>query len=333
MITSIKQKFKSRPTTYYAMSIAASWAAVGSILNFRTLARTNGLVPVLMWAIANTVACGLFGMVACHMPELRKVMKTKGVAYALGVINVFQMWVNMNGIREVFEDTPLGASGGTVIAYAIAILFIVILLTQGMIRNVLTDSVSWVIVYGLLYLLCCLAYVTNGWDLSSVSLGLEPENLKIGLWKAILLIPGPYSYAYFFELLDYNDENRDSVTKVDIVKSFKLSSALFGFYMLFSAALALINFTPWQNVIKAVLITLVATSSISSFLYSEYLLFGRKFGLLLDVASVVLWRLAVPMGVMGAWTLMSEIRIYAVAVILIIAAVRSYRKRTVGETI
>ena len=45
----------------------------------------------------------------------------------------------MNGIREIFSDTIIGTTGGTIIVYTVCIGFIFMLLRFGMIRNVLTD--------------------------------------------------------------------------------------------------------------------------------------------------------------------------------------------------
>jgi len=66
------------------------------------------------------------------------------------------------------------------------------------------------------------------------------------------------------------------------------------------------------NIIKAFLITLVAVSTISSFLYSIYITFGRGLGLAVNAAAVALWQFLIPMGVLGVWTLMASIRIYIV---------------------
>ena len=322
MFSNLTRKFKSNPTMYYAMSIAASWAGVGSLMNFRTLTYDNGLVPAIIWGLGNSVACILFGLIVLHLPTVRSIMRTKALKYILGFLTLFQAWTNMNGIREIFGDTSIGTKGGTVIVYAVCIFFIILLLRYGMIRNVLTDSASWYMVYGLILLLTVLAYIHSGGAVKSVPMGLEWENLKVGIWKGFLLLPGPFTYAYFFELLDYNDQNSDATNKVNVTRSFILGGLMFGLYMLFSCALALVDFNPALNVIKAVLITIVAISSISSFLYSEYILFGKRVGLLIDVAIVAYWPYVVPMGVMGVWTLMSEIRIYLVAALLLFALVK-----------
>lgn len=328
MFKQITEKFKNKPTLFYALSVAASWAGVGSLMNFRTLAYDSGIVPAIIWGLANSFACVLFGLVALHLPTVRNIMRTKGIKLLVGFLTLFQAWTNMNGIQEIFKDTPIGETGGTVIVYAVCVFFIILLLRFGMIRNVLTDSASWWIVYALILALTVLAYIQSGGAINEVPIGLEWENLKVGLWKGFLLLPGPFTYAYFFEILDYNDKNDDATKKVNVTRSFTLGGLMFGLYMLFSCALALVNFSPALNIVKAILITVVAISSISSFLYSEYILFGRKIGLIIDAAIVIIWPFVVPLGVMGVWTLMSEIRIYLVAALFVAALImRVVKKR------
>ena len=90
------------------------------------------------------------------------------------------------------------------------------------------------------------------------------------------------------------------------------------------------EFSPLLNLLKAVLVSLIGISTLSTFLYSEYIVFGKKLGLLLDGAAVLLWPQLISLGVMGVWTLMAEIRIYLIAVLLIIALARKLAARKKG---
>ena len=40
MLQTIKQKFKDNPTLYYALSICATWAGIGSLMNGITMTQT-----------------------------------------------------------------------------------------------------------------------------------------------------------------------------------------------------------------------------------------------------------------------------------------------------
>ena len=178
---SIVQHFKNKPTVYYAMSIVASWAGVGSLMNFRTLALRNGAVPAIIWALFNSLACALFGIIVAYIPNIRKIMKTRIMFIFIGFLTIFQTWTQMSGIQTIFADTPIGSTGGMILAYAVAILFVVLLYTHGMIRNVLTDSGSWIIVYGMLIAVIIAAFVHTRGEFAYVADGLSRSNIKEGI--------------------------------------------------------------------------------------------------------------------------------------------------------
>lgn len=319
------QKFKSNPMSYYSMSIAATWANAGSLLNGITMAQDGGIIPFLLWALGNTLACIIFGVFAPKIPKLREVFRSKVMLIIMGIMCPFQCWISMNGIQTVFADTTLGATFGIVTALAFAVFFIALLLKFGTIRNVLTDHMSWTVVYIMVYALAAVA-LWNSLD-NPVHLIWGMESIGLGVKNCILLIPGAFLYPYYFELLDYNEKNDDGTAKIDIRKAFINGGLIFGVYLVLIFFMSLARFSPALNIVKAILVTLIAVSSLSSFLYGMYLTFGRKLGLALNIATVALWQFLIPLGVMGAWTLMASIRIYIVAAAIIAAFVWRYAER------
>lgn len=327
MIQNFIAKFKASPKWWYAMSIVASWAGVGSLMNFRTLAIGSGWVPAVIWAVFNTLACIIFGMMAEHLPYVRKIMQTKVMSWFIGFLTIFQTWTQMSGITEIFEGTPLGKEYGMYLAYAVAVIFMILLYRHGMIRNVLTDSGSWVIVYGMLLLTVIGSLIHTGGAYVSVNAGME--NVPNGIVKGLLLLPGPFTYPYYYTLFKYNEENKDGTANTSIKQSFVLAGLMFGLYMAFAAVLTFVEFSPMLNVLKAFLITVIAASSLTTYIYSEYLVFGKKLGTVINVVTVGGWYFLMPLGVMGIWTLMSEIRwiiILAVVAIAIVMKVIERRK-------
>lgn len=312
MFSKLKSKFKTKPTLYYAMSIAATWAGIGSLMNGVEMTRTYGVIPSLIWVLGNVAACILFGLVAPKIPKVREVFRSKPMMWICGVMCVFQAWLSMNGMQAVFAETPLGGNFGMITAYALAVFFIAILFKRGMLRNVLTDHFGWVAVYALALGVTVAAMIQSRGNYNDISVGLVAADLKTGIWKAILLLPGPFTYPYFFELLDYNDSNEDGTRKINTKKAFVLGGVLFGVYMAIVFMLAWAQFSPALAVVKAVLITLIGVSTLSSSMYSIYIAFGRWAGLALNVALVALWHILIPLGVMNMWTLMASVRIYFV---------------------
>lgn len=310
MLIKLQNRFKKLPTLFYAMSIAATWANAGSLLNGISTAQNHGIIPYLLWAVGNTLACIVFGIFAPMIPKLRDVFRTKVMVLIMGIMCPFQCWISMNGIQTVFSTTPVGSTGGIVIALTFALFFIFLLLKYGMIRNVLTDHISWLLVYILVFALTILVLIAGHGDYVKLDSG--ANKIGVGIKNGLLLIPGGFLYPYYYKLLDYNDSNEDGTNSVNIRKAFIGGGIGFGVYQVFVFLMALANFGPIANVIKAVLVTLIAVSSLSSFLYSIYLIFGRKLGIVINILTVLLWQFLIPIGVMGAWTLMASIRIYIV---------------------
>ena len=309
----LKERFTRNPQSYYALSIAATWAGIGSLMNGVTMTQTYGVIPSLIWVLGNTVACILFGTVALKIPKVREVFRSRIMKWICGLMCVFQAWLSMNGMQTVFSDTALGPDFGKVIAYVLAVFFLIILLRFGMIRNVLTDGFGWIIVYLMAAGVTAAALIHTGGTVNAISLGLEAEPMKTGIWKAILLLPGPFTYPYFFEILDYNDHNGDGTEKVNVRRAFTMGGIFFGLYMAIVFPLAWTQFTPALNIVKAVLITIIGTSTLSSSMYSIYIAFGKKVGLAVNAGLIAFWSVLIPLGVMGMWTLMASVRIYFVA--------------------
>lgn len=326
----LTRKFKLNPLWFYAFSICATWANAGSLLNGVTMARGKGILPFLLWAAGNTLACIVFGLLAPKIPKLRDVFRTKAAKIVVGLMCPFQCWISMNGIQTVFADTPLGYSWGVGIALAIGLVFIAVLWTFGVIRNVLTDHISWVLVYALVFGLSVASLIIHKGPTVELSLG--AENVGSGVKNAILLIPGAFLYPYYFELLDYNEVNEDGTARVNMPKAFVFGGVAFGIYLIFIYLMALTELSPAGMILRAILVTFIAMSSLSSFLFSIYLTFGRKLGLAINIATVGLWQFLIPLGVMGAWTLMASIRIYIVGAAILAAVIwncHDRRKRTV----
>lgn len=317
----IVEKFKKNPMLYYACSIVASWAGVGSLMNFKTLATGTGAWSAIIWAVFNSLACIVFGLIVEHVPHLRKVMKTGVMFKIIAIMTIFQAWMQMSGIHDIFEDTAIGGLGGMIIAWTAGTVFTIMLYKRGMIRNALTDAGSWILVYGLLLVVTIASLIyTNGAFNTEISFAWEAPIVKSGIINGLLLWAGPFTYPYYYEIYEYNDHNDDGTRHINNVKtSFILAGTMFGCYMIFAALIAWTQFSPMLNFVKAVLIAIVAISSLSTYLYSTYLAFGKKAGSVLNAATVIGWYWLIPMGVMGIWQFIAKIRWIVVVGAIIVA--------------
>ena len=328
MIAEWKAKFQKNPQLYYALSICATWAGIGSLMNGVTMTQTYGVIPSLIWVLGNVLACIVFGCVALKIPKVREVFGSKIMKWICGIMCVFQAWLSMNGTQSVFADTALGADYGMVIAYMMAVGFLFLLLRYGMIRNVLTDGFGWIIVYLLALIVTVAAAIHSRGSFNQIPLIADDKAMGQGIWKAILLLPGPFTYPYFFEILNYNEQNEDGTKKVNVKRAFTLGGIFFGIYMAIIFLLAWTQFTPVLNLMKAFLITIIGASTLSSSMYSIYIAFGKKAGLAINTGMIAGWAFLVPLGVMGMWTLMASVRIYFVGGAILFAILwRLWEKR------
>lgn len=322
MFAKLKEKFKSNPSFYYSMSICATWAGAGSVLVGMSMAQTYGIVPFLIWAFGNTITLILLGILAHKLPVLKKIMLSKPMKIVMGIICIFQVWVNMSGIHDALASTMIGGTIATIITYAIAIFFMVFFLRNTMMRNVLSDNGSWWLVMIMLLGLTIASITINGaTPLSGIAL--TNEGLISGLTKCMYLIPGSFLYPVFWQMLEYNKNNEDSTNSVNMRKCFIWGGLLFGGYLLFVLLLSMTTFSPVLNLIKGIMISLVAISSLSSFIYSMYITFGKKIGFAVNAVTIGGWYFFIPMGVMTVWTAMGEVRFIVVIACCILAIVWS----------
>lgn len=319
MISSLLKKFKENPTLYYALSIAASWAGAGSLMNSAKMAQTIGVIPALIWCVFNTLACIVFGLIIWKLPTVREVMHTKSCRFILALFSIFQIWLCMTAINEAWAGTAFGTKGSMIFTYAVTLSFIAILYRKGIIANILTDDGGMYVIYLLVLVLAGASWLSSGLQFNGLKLGTELPNLAEGLYKGFLLLPGPFTYPYFFKLLDYNEQNGDRVKKCDITKAFVLGGVGFGLYLVFAFSLIFTSVSPVLNLCKAILLSVLAISSLSSFVYSEFAVFGKKLGLGINLFALAYWILVAPLGVMGVWTLMAESRVYLILGILGVA--------------
>ena len=315
MFQTIIESFKKKPLLYYSMSIAASWAGAGSLMNSATMAKTLGVIPAATWCLFNTLACIAFGLIIWKLPTVRKVMRMKISKAILALFSIFQIWLCMTAINESWATTPLGVQGGMILTYGITALFIIALFRKGIIANIITDNGGMYMIYLLVLILSGVSLVKSGCSFDGLTLG--TENYMTGLYKGALLLPGLFTYPYFYKLLDYNEENPDKVSHTDIIKAFIFGGLGFGLYLIFAFALIFTTISPELEICKAVLLSILAISSLSSFVYSEFAVFGKGMGLCINLCALTFWIFVAPLGVMGVWTLMAESRVHLFFVMLI----------------
>lgn len=326
MIQNLKEKFKKNPTFYYSMSICATWAGAGSLLVGVNMARDCGIVPFLLWAFGNTITCILLGLVADKVPTAKRIMLSKPVKIIMGILCIIQVWINMSGINDALSGTMLGGTTALIVTLIVAVAFLILYLKNELIRNVLTDHGSWWIV---IFMIVALVFVAiSSYGATPLVSGIHnSEGMISGLTKCIYLIPGSFLYPCFWKLLEYNETNEDGTEKVDMKKCFIYGGLIFGAYLCFVFLLSMTQFGPVLGLIKGILVAIIAMSSLTSFIYSIFITFGKKIGFVINLVSIASWYFVMPLGITTLWSKMQEIRFAMVIIIVIISIILNIKNK------
>lgn len=311
MFTSIKNFFSRHMLFYYAMSMAASWAWGTSLIVGMGIVQDRGILPFVIWAIANSLSLPLFGYIAFKIPKLNEIMKTKPIMLFTTAVQCFCLWIQMNAIYEILTKYNIaGDTTSKIVAIAIAVIFLFGLFKNGLMRNVSTDQPIWSICYIAMVVIAIIGFASgNGFQ--NIPLVKSSEDISWALYTCIVLFSGP--------LMDIqNWQLARKVYEEKRMKSYYLAGILFAIYMALVFVLAYLQFNRAMDIIMVLAIICVATSTINNAIVGVQEIAGRKVGFAIAGICIASWQIVIPMGVMGLWLTMGTARIY-VSIACIIA--------------
>ena len=232
----MKENLKKRSTFMYAMSLAASWAWGTSLVVGMQTVQTKGLIPFLIWAIANSLAIPLFGFIAYRIPNLEKVVNSKVVMIFTTIVSVFCLWIQLNAIYQYLCNlefmTELVAK---IIAMSVILIMTVALYKDGLVKSIFLDNPLWSLCYVLLLILVILGFATNVERHTIVNFT-DKSQISWALNSCLILFSGPVMCIQNWQMAEkLKSENK--------MKAHYLAGVLFAIYMAFVGVLANFKFT------------------------------------------------------------------------------------------
>ena len=97
------------------------------------------------------------------------------------------------------------------------------------------------------------------------------------------------------------------------------SGVLFAIYMIFIGILAYFKFSGIMNLILILVVLCVALTTADAAIVGIQKTTSKKWGTIISLFSIMAWNLVIPMGVMGLWTTMGNMRKYVVAICIVVA--------------
>lgn len=279
------------------LSLAAAWAWGVSIIVGMQVAQQRGALAFAIWAIANSLALTLFGLVASKM-DINVLNSTERKVYKALMIAIqfFSVLVNITAIKTAIIMLNLPE---WVWIVPVGILFITVFL-GGYDISIKGDILQIICWMGIMLATVILSPKTKA--MLPVS---KREDILWALWGSLILFSGPIVDKQMWQ------RKAAMVMKNNFsVKSYIAGSIIFGLYMLFVYMFAEYNIN--SAMATGLVIILVAGSTLQSALsalstYSKNIKQGRLIMLSFFILAIIC--LIFNASVLTIWTLYGSIRI------------------------
>lgn len=289
---------KAFPDWLLGVSLTASWTWAVSVLVGMALLREQGVLPFFVWFAANTAAIPLFGYVSRRFPDLWNQTRRLPMRAMMTVMLVFTFWINMTGIVTMGDTLKWFASDTNKAIAIVTGFFVWAMVAQSGIRwSVISDRVQWWALYGAVILALIITIAQDGPTLdASLKWGSysSPRDWLLGLWTVPLLLTNPFIDGTFWHRARYADSMRP----------YWWGFAMFFSYLCFVALLGLLGPTPLAMAFLFVVVYFASNSTMDSAASALQLTAGRRLGILLGFAMIVLWIPIANVGLLDAWIAM-----------------------------
>lgn len=81
---------------------------------------------------------------------------------------------------------------------------------------------------------------------------------------------------------------------------------------------ALTTLSPAMEIVKGVLLAIIASSTLTSFIFSILNMYNKKIGCAVNVLAFIGWKFLIPLGVMGIWNILQDSRFMILVVSIIV---------------
>lgn len=316
-----KTLLKKNSTVYYAMSLAASWAWGTSLVVGMQTIQEKGIIPFLIWAIANSLALPLFGFIAYRIPNLSKVVNSKVVTIFTTIVMMFCLWIQMNAIYQYLNNLEFMTDiVSKIIAISVITLMVFALYKDGLVKSIFIDNPIWSCCYVLLIVLIICAFAFNVETFNIVGLTNNSE-ISWALNSCIILFSGPIMCIQNWQMAEKLKEEKK-------MKAHYLAGGLFAVYMALVGCLGFFKFNGIMNILLIMVVLCVALTTADASIVGLQKIAGKKIGAVIALVAVALWNFVADLGVMGLWTTMGNMRKYvAGACILVAIGMHLYQKR------
>ncbi len=287
------------------LSIAFSWAWASSLVIGQSIAIERGVIPFLIWAIANTLTLALFGVLFRKGLFTERIFANKIFKTFAIVIQAFCLIINLNILNQII--------GSYWITTAIGLVFILLMYRRGLFTSILTDKYQGIITFITLIALILVGIVS---DVETHKHIINSDGGVLwALWSACILLTSPFGDIQMWQRAKVND------------KGFWYATGFFGFYMFLIFIMSLFEFNGLMNTLLLIACLAVTTSTIDSIAVAMHEVSNKKTGTALAVFLCVFWGVFKEIGIVELWSTIGIYRVaFCVSVLLVALKIRKGAK-------
>ena len=281
------------------LSIAFSWAWASSLVMGQAIAQDRGIIPFLIWAVANTMTLSLFGFLFKREIFTDRIFNSKLFKIFAIVIQCFCLIINLNILNSIINEYW--------ITTGIGLAFIALMYRRGLKTSILTDKWQGVITLTTLIAIIFIGLL-SGADVTGHALNSE-GGVVWALWSACILLTSPFGDIQMWQ--------RAKVAEGG--KAFRYASMFFGIYMALIFVMALFEFNWLMTSLLLLACIAVSTSTIDSIAVAMHEISNKRTGTALAAFICVFWGVFKEIGIVELWSTIGVYRVAFCAGVLMVA--------------
>ena len=295
------------------VSVAASWAwGTGFIVGMGTM-QEKGLIPFLIWGVANISTLVIFGLLFRTGVLSAKLFNSKWVKAIALVLQCVIFVLNANVINNILLKVGISEGASYWITCLVGVVLVAMMYSKGLVASVFTDNIQVLVTYVLGALLVVLGASCS--DVYEI-----PTNVDGGIgwavWSAVILLTSPIGDMEMWQRAEADEQG----------KAFYIGAGVFSVYVLLIALCSRFVFTPMMNTVLLFMMIAVCSATLDSVIVCFHELGNKDIGTVAALVLCLVWGVFKKVGIIELWGQIGIVRV-AICVSILILGVLDYKKR------
>lgn len=299
---------------YLGASIAISWAWGTSLVMGMQIAQTKGALVFLVWAAANCLTLGVFGLLFRRGIVTPGIVENKPVKYSMLAIQCLCLLIQMKVLHDVLLPLAGDAFAAYCITAGVGVFFVVAMYARGLSMSILTDNWQAVLTLSVLLAMLFICSMRGAERLPLPSA--DSSGLAWAGYSACVLLSGIITDMQHWQRAKVNGNGH----------AFEWATVLFAVYLALVFALAQYELPPVCQALLCVAVLGVTTSTVDSVAVACHSMVNRTVGTTVCLFICVFWGLFADMGLIEVWSRFGAFRI-ALALVILSMGVYAFLKR------